>query len=343
MQDRRLKVQSRINDEERNRKQEEHRLMTRRLFKEQQDALKERADERAQKEVVRSEKVDRKRANDMMIYTQKRQEVQHRILNNLEVAKNREEKRKDDFFEKKDYHERLRAQAVGEMQKDREMKNRENFLMEQKRQLTLSATREKEEHEKELLRRKFEDDEKFVDQMNEVRGKELALTKEREALNKQLKLENVERIKRIQEYKRLETLRKIGEGDERTENMMKRKEEIISQRRIAGLKTKMQKDEILSVLESSRANGGRAIQMLQKVLNPSDNKKKKKKRSNMMERTGSAGATGGGGGMAADDSLGPPPDAPSVRARMAQSDGPSPYKSPYADFENDGGGETVTF
>jgi hypothetical protein len=194
------------------------------------------------------------------------------------MAKAREEKRKMDYYQKKDYHERLRAQAFAEQEKDREMKNRENFLMEQKRQLALQATKEKEEMDKEMMLQKFDNDAKFVEQLNQVRGKEHALLKEKENLNKQLKQENVERIKRIQEYKRLETLKKISEGDKRTEEMMRRKEEIIQQRRIAGLKTKMQKDEIMSVLESSRANGSRAIKMLTQVLKeePAGGKKKKK-------------------------------------------------------------------
>jgi len=170
------------------------------------------------------DKVQTKRDADQREYAHRRKVVQDRILSNLEMAKRREEKRKTDFFQKKAYHEQLRTQTMDEMEQDRTLKNREAFLMEQKRQLTLQATREKEEMDKEALRQKFEDDDKFVQQLEKKRGKEHAISKEKENLNKQLKLENVERIKRIQEYKRLETLRKICEGDERTEEMMRRKE-----------------------------------------------------------------------------------------------------------------------
>jgi len=52
-QERKNRIQSRINDEERARKQEEHRLQTARLFKDQQDQLKMRAGERAKQEKVR--------------------------------------------------------------------------------------------------------------------------------------------------------------------------------------------------------------------------------------------------------------------------------------------------
>ena len=268
--------------------------------------------------------------------------MEDRILSNLEMAKNREEKRKVDFFQKKDYHERLRHQALSEQEKDREMRNRENFLMEQKRQLALQATREKEEMDKEMMLQKFDNDAKFVEQLNQVRGKEHALLKEKENLNKQLKQENVERIKRIQEYKRLETLKKISEGDRRTEEMMKRKGEIIQQRRIAGLKTKMQKDQIMEVLESTRANGGRAIKMLTAVLQDDKGGKKKKKKKK---------ASTGDFEDAGTATLGPPPDAPSLQARMAATEGGSEgaraYVSPYEEgmgaAAEDQHAETVTF
>ena len=339
--ERKAKVQARIHDEERGRHQEEHRLMTERLFKKQQSDLLLRAGERAVKERVRQDKVDQKRAVDAENYKARRQEVEERILTNLEMAKNREEKRKIDFFQKKDYHERLRGQALAEQVKDREMKNRENFLMEQKRQLALLATREKEEADREMMLTKFDNDDKFVEQLNQVRGKEHAILKEKENLNKQLKQENVERIRRIQEYKRLETLKKISEGDKRTEDMMRRKEEIIQQRRLAGLKTKMQKDEIMNVLESSRANGGRAIKMLTAVLKEDGGKKKtKKKKKRATDEYGEAGG----------ETLGPPPDAPSLQARMNSTEGAeggaSAYISPYEEqmmAQQPQQAETVTF
>jgi hypothetical protein len=66
--DRKAKVQGRINDEERARHQEEHRLMTQRLFKEQQDTLMTKAGERARKEKIRMAKVEAKRKIDGQRY-----------------------------------------------------------------------------------------------------------------------------------------------------------------------------------------------------------------------------------------------------------------------------------
>ena len=53
-----------------------------------------------------------------------------------------------------------------------------------------------------------------------------------------MKLENVNRVKRIQEYKRLETLRRIHEGDKRIAGMMDRKTEIVETRKKNALQVK---------------------------------------------------------------------------------------------------------
>ena len=86
-QDRKNRIQARISDEERARKQEEHRLQTARLFKQQQQRLKASADERARKEKIRMDKVKAKRDADVARYSQRRKEIETRILKNLEMAK----------------------------------------------------------------------------------------------------------------------------------------------------------------------------------------------------------------------------------------------------------------
>ena len=131
-------------------------------------------------------------------------------------------------------------------------------------------------------------------------------------------------------------------------------QEIIAQRRRAGLQTKMQKDEMMNILESSRANGGRAIKMLQTALQADQNKntggggKKKKKRADRNQE-GDANGIGGTTGYAnTAESLGPAPDGKfSHLERMNQTEGggePMPYTSPYEEqMGGEKGAETVTF
>ncbi|CAM9656544.1 unnamed protein product [Choristocarpus tenellus] len=100
----------------------------------------------------------------------------------------------------------------------------------------------------------------------ERRAWERQIQKERNELQKQLKMENVDRIHRIQEYKRLETLRQIHEADKRTEDMVRRKENIIQQRRKAALEVKMQKETIARIMEEAKRNKAAAARMMKEAV-----------------------------------------------------------------------------
>ncbi|CAN0092451.1 unnamed protein product, partial [Discosporangium mesarthrocarpum] len=127
-------------------------------------------------------------------------------------------------------------------------------------------------------------EEEYLQQLMEKRARERRIQRERNELQKQLKasfiiiiiiiiiitaasasasilpsplsseMENVDRIQRIQEYKRLETLRQIHEADKRTTEMVKKREAIIQQRRKAALEVKMQKDAIARIMTDAKNN-----------------------------------------------------------------------------------------
>ena len=63
------------------------------------------------------------------------------------------------------------------------------------------------------LHPRFEEEELNVQRVKEARDRNHMLQREKKTLRTSMKLENVNRVKRIQEYKRLETLRRIHEGD----------------------------------------------------------------------------------------------------------------------------------
>jgi hypothetical protein len=90
----------------------------------------------------------------------------------------------------------------------------------------------------------------------------MVLLKEEREINMQLKRENVERIKRMQEYKRLETLKKISENDERTEEMLRKKEELAKARRQNAIEAKIRRDRLMQTLERSKVSGGKAIKKI---------------------------------------------------------------------------------
>jgi hypothetical protein len=196
----------------------------------------------------------------------------------------------------------------------------------------------------------FIDEEINVMRVKEARERSHMLTKEKKELKISMKLENVNRIKRIQEYKRLETLRQIHEGDKRIDQMLNRKAEIVETRKLNAQNVKIQKDNLIRVMEDAKANGNKASKLIKKFLNKS---------SSSGDGDGGSGGGGGGGtkkkkaltagassgGGAPPEPLGPKPaGGRGLEAKFDHSDPrleQAPYVSPY-DGEMDPT-TTVTF
>ena len=129
--------------------------------------------------------------------------------------------------------------------RDRDLQARQQDLMEQRRLMVLAQTRRDEERRKEQLRQSFQDEEVNVQRVKEARERNHMLAREKKELKIAMKLENVNRMKRIAEYKRLETLRQIHEGDKRINSMLARKMEIVQTRKANALNVKIAKDAMV--------------------------------------------------------------------------------------------------
>jgi hypothetical protein len=70
-----------------------------------------------------------------------------------------------------------------------------------------------EEQKKAEMLGKFEEEDQHVEEVFMNRKHELDLVTEKKKLNLQMKRDNVERVMRMQEYKRLNTLKKIESVD----------------------------------------------------------------------------------------------------------------------------------
>jgi hypothetical protein len=204
------------------------------------------------------------------------------------------------------------------------------------------------------LVKKFHDDEEHVSKLKELKNKDMAMMKEERDLHMQLKRENVERIKRMQEYKRLQTMRKVSENDQRTKEMLKKKKETAKTRRKNAVEAKIRKDKLLQSLEKSKSSGGNAIRKILAQLSTDDdddslsidpdaaankNKKSTKRMSlNKKESVGQVKTTSNIPVSTQHVSSPPPiidvvipPEAPSLLAPIAEtSEKVQPYVSPYA-------------
>eukprot|EP00620_Florenciella_sp_RCC1587_P018944 CAMPEP_0182573454 /NCGR_PEP_ID=MMETSP1324-20130603/20224_1 /TAXON_ID=236786 /ORGANISM="Florenciella sp., Strain RCC1587" /LENGTH=611 /DNA_ID=CAMNT_0024788569 /DNA_START=90 /DNA_END=1925 /DNA_ORIENTATION=- len=337
---RRDKVEARNREEERLRKQEEHRLHTQRILNEQQAAIKARLQEMEAQEEVRIVQMEEKEVQRKHAMHAKRAAIEARIERNMKMAKKIEKKRKTDFFAKQDHHENLRREHLEQQAQDRELQARQNDLMEQRRLMVVAQARRDEERRKEELQERFEEEELNVQRVKEARDRNHMLQREKKTLRTSMKLENVNRVKRIQEYKRLETLRRIHEGDKRISEMMERKTDIVETRKKNALQVKIQKDMLMHMMDEAKTNGTKATKMIKEFLETGEggggggggSKKKSKKKA----ITGGASRSQSAGALDTTNQLGPKPSAPSLEKRLEAQAGAGetggdvrPYVSPY--------------
>ena len=158
-----------------------------------------------------------------------------------------------------------------------------------------------------------------------------ALKRERINLSQEQKKLNVERQKRITEYKRLQTLRKIKADEEKVRNIEREKARMLQKRKAAAIQVKVQKDQIAKGLEALRLTKqwDKAGALLTNITSKKKGKKKGKKKKkgsasmpNLRNKSNSLPAIPDPGPMPAD-----------VRKRAMKAEQnkptPQPYTSPY--------------
>ena len=182
-----------------------------------------------------------------------------------------------------------------QQEKERYLRSQEIELQEQRRQMILLQTRKEEEMKAERMLQKFEEEEHHVEEIQKSRKRNHDIQKERNNLRKQLKAENVQRVKRVAEYKRMGVLKKIEDTDNRMKTMNDQRMSLLQERRKASRETKLQKETIAAVMDEVRTNASKANKMIKAALTGSvtldslikpDTKKKKRSKSAPKNRTG---------------------------------------------------------
>jgi hypothetical protein len=198
--------------------------------------------------------------------------------------------------------------------------------------MALKETNDKwESHKNELIEHQHIVDES-LQRITDERMRQLELKKERSKLIKQQRVANVERQKRIDEYRRLQTLQKLHETDNRTLHLIQSKSDLVEERKRASIRAKLRKDKVVQAMAEIRLSKkwDSAAKKLKNVVNDDSGKKKKKGKK---KRASSAGSRQPSGhempriqsAEAADTSAGRP-----MRGMLKESDVvPLPYTSPY--------------
>jgi hypothetical protein len=208
------KIKLKMLEKEKKEKQEFHRQQVAKYFQEEQLKLRDRLETMQEAEARKQAQLLKKQEEKKHQLKVKRDVIEHRIAKNMEMAAAVEKKRKDDFLMKQEKTEQIRQQHLEEQEKARILHQQELQMQEERRKIILLQQRREEEQKKEEMLQKFEENERHVEEIKEMQEHEYNLIKEKKNLVVQMKAENVERVKRMGEYKRLNVLKKIEQNDE---------------------------------------------------------------------------------------------------------------------------------
>jgi hypothetical protein len=155
-----------------------------------------------------------------------------------------------------------------------EKKRKEIEMLARKREQQLKTISDAKENKKETYLKRMKEHEEAMAEFLKERDLELKIEKEGREIMNQLKLDNVERLKRSQEYKRQETQKKILESKARAEELIRKKSELAEQRKRVTRDAKIKKDKIVALLQNSKMGGGSSQNILKLISSMEDHVRK---------------------------------------------------------------------
>ena len=101
-------------------------------------------------------------------------------------------------------------------------------------------------------------------------------------LRKKDKLDNIERMKRIDEFIRLQTLQKIEADNERTKTILKQREDLMMQRQVMGARQRLSKARLQAGVDKLRQTQrwDKLDDVIEQALSPPKKSRRKRKKKN---------------------------------------------------------------
>lgn len=312
-------MEARKQERERQRKAEEHRLQTERILLEQQAQIDARMAEMKENEKARRAFMAKKNQEMKRAQEQKREMIRRRIQASQKKLERIEAKKKEDYLQRLNESEERRAKRLQEEEMERLEQKKLRELSDRKRRMILEETRREESMRVHELVSRQEQAEENLSNVMEQKMRMHKLKRERINLNMEAKMINVERQKRVAEYKRLQTLRKIKADEEKVLRIEVEKERMLQRRRKAAVEVKLRRDKIAQSMEKLRKTKKMPGDLLGGEEGTPKKKKKKKKKL---------------GPSISEPALRAPPPMPAeVRARAEAAKlgdtQPMPFMSPY--------------
>mmetsp|Transcript_109 Transcript_109/g.216 ORF Transcript_109/g.216 Transcript_109/m.216 type:complete len:220 (-) Transcript_109:56-715(-) len=181
--------------------------------------------------------------------------------------------------------------------------------LDRKRKHQLKKTKEKELATKRGVLSKIEQEDALLKELADRRRKEQVFLKTEKLLRQQTKKENLERMKKAQEYQLKMMMQKAEANDRRCQDLKKHKEDLGKVRRKNAHEAKVKKDRLLTVLEQAKSasTGSAGIKKLLKSVSANAGLPRERMEEDCV------------------DSLGPPPP---FANRVGDKEHSPPYKSP---------------
>jgi hypothetical protein len=272
---RELVKEARLRDEERKAKVEEARRKTEALLKAQEDEAERvriKMNEREQRIMAQ---LEQKKENKREEVAAQREVASKRIAEALEKYHELHEAKKSAFAERQrqatirasqhaiEERQRLKKQAED---RDKRNKDRLNRLVD--------AYKQRAEHRKSIVDRRNEKDQVYGTIRSE-REHHVSLMKFTSDLKLRDKLDNVERVARMNEFRRLQTLQHISMQELRYEEIIARKEEMLRKHAEEAKTSLIRKHEISDAMDRMRTTND--FTLLDKLFASKKGKKGEKK------------------------------------------------------------------
>ena len=202
-----------------------------------------------------------------------------RIKKAIEANERLEHKKREDFWHKQELEAKKQEERLIQNEKMNEAKKKRILDKNRKRQQAMEEARRVDRANAKRINDERIARETMVARNAAGRYSSDMVKKTQEELRKKDKLENIERMRRIDEFVRLQTLQKIALDEERTISLKKQKEKLLLQRKEQAMKQRVTKARLGRAIEHLRKS--QKWDQMDKIIDAAvsgKSKKKKKKR-----------------------------------------------------------------
>ena len=192
----------------------------------------------------------------------KRAAAQLRIMNNVKAAEELMEQRKTQFLSRQKRSDEIRREREQREDYQRMVKAESQSLEEERRRYKLLKQKQDSLGKTLELEQRARIGEENVERVKANREREHHLKVEKRKVDLAIKEEVVARARKVADFKRSATLKKVTESERRIANMNAQREKLKADRRQAAVKTRLQREQIGVIMEGVRGDSTKAEKLV---------------------------------------------------------------------------------